>query len=76
MSIGKQIKIERIKNDISCETLSERAKLSRGYLSDIERERTQASLNAILKLENAFKTLGSNIDLVSQFLEEKKKAIL
>ncbi|MCI8285114.1 MAG: helix-turn-helix transcriptional regulator [Firmicutes bacterium] len=52
-SIGKRIKIARIKNDITQEKLAENIGISPSHLSNIETGTTRLSLQAIINLSNA-----------------------
>lgn len=52
--LGKQIKIERIKQDIAQEKLAELADLHRTTLGFIENGKTSPTLDSIEKIANAF----------------------
>ena len=53
--IGKQIKIERIKQDMTQEQLAEMANISISHLSGIERGTTKLGLSALFGIANALK---------------------
>jgi len=54
--IGKQIKIERIRQDLTQEQLAEKANISISHLSGIERGTTKLGLSAFSEIANALKT--------------------
>ena len=56
---GKNVKIERIKKDLTQEQLAERLSLSQNYVACIERGRQNMSLGKILELSEAL-----NINIV------------
>ena len=58
-SIGKRIKIARIKKDITQEKLSEKVGISPSHLSNIETGSTRLSLKVMINLANA---LGISVD--------------
>ena len=53
--IGKQIKIERIRQDLTQEQLAEKANISISHLSGIERGTTKLGLSAFSEIANALK---------------------
>ena len=52
-AIGKRIKIERIKADLTQERLSEKAGVSPAYMSNIETGSTRVSLTTMVAIANA-----------------------
>ena len=52
-TIGKQIKIERIKRDFTQERVAEFADISVPHLSNIERGTTKVGLQTLVKIANA-----------------------
>lgn len=61
---GKNVKIERIKLDLTQEQLAEKLGMSQNYLACIECGRQNMSLGKILELAQA---LGIKIDILLQF---------
>lgn len=59
--LGKRLKEERLKNELSQERLAEKAGLSSVYISHIECGTAKASLESLVKICNA---LGITPDLV------------
>jgi len=55
VEVGRQIKIERIKHELSQEQLSEMTKISVSHLSSIERGKIKPSLLSFYKIANALK---------------------
>ncbi|MDD3223210.1 MAG: helix-turn-helix transcriptional regulator [Clostridium sp.] len=53
VSIGKKIKIERIKLRLKQYELAQKANISNTYLSDIELERTNPSIKTLSKIAKA-----------------------
>ena len=53
--IGKQIRIERIKQDMTIEQLAEKVNLSTSHISGIERGSTKLGLSAFIRIANALK---------------------
>jgi len=51
--IGKQIRIERIKQDMTIEQLAEKVNLSTSHISGIERGSTKLGLSAFFRIANA-----------------------
>ena len=64
---GKNIKIERIKKDLTQEKLAERMNVSQNYIANIERGKENMSLAKILEL-SVF--LGVDIEKLLNFSEE------
>ena len=60
-TIGKQIKIERIKQSLTQEKVAELSDISIPHLSNIERGSTKVGLTTLVKIAN---TLHSSIDLL------------
>ncbi len=55
MSIGKRIKEERLKRNLKQIELSKKAGISNTYLSDIEHDRVNPSLNTLKNISSALK---------------------
>ena len=70
--IGKQIKIERIKHDLTQEQLSEKAGISVSHLSGIERGTTKLGLSAFFEIANALKVSTDNLLCYSLDTQESK----
>lgn len=71
MSIGAKIKDLRIKNGLTQEELADRSELSKGFISQLERDLTSPS---IATLTDILQCLGS--DLCTFFQEEKEEQIV
>ena len=65
---GKNIKIERIKKDLTQEKLAERMNVSQNYIANIERGKENMSLAKVLELSQF---LGVDIEKLLNFSEEK-----
>ena len=65
MDIGKRIKQLRIKNNLTLEELASRCELTKGFLSQLERNLTSPS---IVTLEDICEALGITM---SKFFEEE-----
>jgi len=63
---GKNVKIERIKQDLTQEELAERMNVSQNYLAGIECGRANMSLAKILELSQF---LGIDINVLLDFKE-------
>lgn len=61
---GKNVKIERIKKDLTQEQLAETMDVSQNYLACVECGRQNMSLAKVLELSNA---LGVNIESLLKF---------
>ncbi|MBQ8459264.1 helix-turn-helix transcriptional regulator [bacterium] len=61
---GKNLKIERIKKDLTQEQLAEKLNVSQNYIACIETGKQNMSLGKILKLAN---TLNINIEKLLDF---------
>ena len=68
MDIGEKIKDMRIELGLTQEELADRAELSKGFISQMERNITSPSIST---LEDVLLALGS--DLSSFFASEKEK---
>ena len=66
MDIGKKLKELRLQNDLTLNDLASRSELSKGFLSQVERNLTTPS---IATLEDILEALGSNL---SDFSMRKK----
>ena len=58
MDIGKKLKDLRIKNDLTLEELASRSELTKGFLSQVERNLTSPSIST---LEDLLEALGTNL---------------
>ena len=57
-TFGKNVKIERIKQDLTQENLAEILNVSQNYIANIERGKANMSLAKVLELAN-----GLNVDI-------------
>ena len=64
MDIGKKIKELRLQNDLTLEDLASRSELTKGFLSQLERNLTSPSIST---LEDILEALGTNL---SEFFHE------
>lgn len=71
MDIGKRMKQLRIKNNLTLEELASRSELTKGYLSQLERNLASPS---IVTLEDICEALGTNLSIF--FAEEKEEQII
>lgn len=71
MDIGKRIKSLRIKNGLTLEELASRCELTKGFLSQLERNLTSPSITT---LEDITEVLG--VSLETFFKEESKTQII
>ena len=71
MDIGKKLKELRLQNDLTLEDLASRSELTKGFLSQVERNLTAPS---IATLEDILEALGSNLS--EFFHEEQEKQIV
>lgn len=71
MDIGARIKQMRIRNDLTLEELASRSELTKGFLSQLERNLTSPSVST---LEDILEALGS--DLASFFKDSKQDKIV
>ena len=71
MDIGKKLKELRIQNDLTLEDLASRSELTKGFLSQVERNLTTPSIST---LEDILEALGSNLS--DFFHEEQEKQIV
>lgn len=67
MDIGKKIKELRLRNDLTLEQLASRSELTKGFLSQLERNLTSPSIST---LEDILEALGTNL---SDFFREEKE---
>ena len=67
MDIGKKLKELRLKNGMTLDDLASRSELTKGFLSQVERNLTAPS---IATLEDILEALGSNL---SEFFREEPK---
>lgn len=69
MNIGNKIKMLRIKNGLTQEELANRSELSKGFISQIERDLTSPSIATLVDL---LQCLGSNLkDFFNEIQDEK-----
>lgn len=71
MDIGKKIKELRLSNDLTLEELASRSELTKGFLSQVERNLTSPSIST---LEDILEALGT--DLSHFFRQEQEKKII
>lgn len=71
MDIGKKIKELRLQNDLTLGDLASRSELTKGFLSQVERNLTAPS---IATLEDILEALGTNLS--DFFHEEEEKKIV
>lgn len=71
MDIGKKLKELRLQNDLTLGDLASRSELTKGFLSQVERNLTTPS---IATLEDILEALGSNLS--DFFHEEEEKQIV
>lgn len=71
MDLGKKLKELRLQNDLTLEELASRSELTKGFLSQVERNLTSPSIST---LEDILEALGS--DLSAFFYEEKDEQIV
>ncbi len=69
MKIGNKLKMLRIKNGLTQEELADRSELSKGFISQIERDLTSPSIATLVDI---LQCLGSNLkDFFNESVEEK-----
>lgn len=69
MKIGEKIKALRIKNGLTQEELAARCELSKGFISQLERDLTSPSIATLVDI---LESLGTNIkDFFNEKIEEK-----
>lgn len=71
MDIGQRIKQLRIQNDLTLEELASRSELTKGFLSQVERNLTSPSVST---LEDILEALGT--DLASFFKDSKQTKLV
>ncbi len=64
---GKNVKIERIKKELTQERLAEKMNVSQNYVASIERGKANMSLVKVMELAQA---LGVGMDKILSFEEE------
>ena len=69
MDIGKKIKELRLCNDLTLEELASRSELTKGFLSQVERDLTSPSIST---LEDILEALGTNLSEFFKDTEEEK----
>ena len=70
MDIGKKLKELRLQNDLTLGDLASRSELTKGFLSQVERNLTTPS---IATLQDILEALGSNL---SEFSREEESRTL
>jgi transcriptional regulator with XRE-family HTH domain len=69
MKIGEKIKHLRMKNGLTQEELASRCELTKGFISQVERELTSPSIATLVDM---LECLGTNLkDFFSDSVEEK-----
>ena len=71
MNIGEKIKRIRVKNQLTLEELANRSELTKGFLSQVERNLTSPS---IATLEDILEALGTSLG--EFFAEDKEEQIV
>lgn len=69
MDIGKKLKDLRLRNDLTLEELASRSELTKGFLSQVERNLTSPSIST---LEDLLEALGTTLAEFFQSEEEEK----
>lgn len=68
-NLGNKIKILRLENDLTQEELADRCELTKGFISQLERDLTSPSIST---LSNILEVLGTDLsDFFSNTIEEK-----
>ena len=67
MDIGKKVRQLRLQNDLTLEDLASRSELTKGFLSQLERDLTSPSIST---LEDILEALGTNL---SEFFHEEEE---
>jgi transcriptional regulator with XRE-family HTH domain len=67
LDIGKKLKELRLQNDLTLEALASRCELTKGFLSQVERNLTSPSIST---LKDILEALGTNL---SEFFREEKE---
>ena len=69
MKIGQKIKELRIRNGLTQQELADRCELSKGFISQVEREQTSPSIATLMDI---LESLGTNIrDFFNEQIDEK-----
>lgn len=69
MNIGEKIKSLRIKNDLTQEELADRSELTKGFISQVERDLTSPSIATFMDI---LEGLGTNLkDFFNESIDEK-----
>ena len=71
MNIGEKLKELRLRNGLTLEELAARSELTKGFLSQVERDLTSPSIST---LEDLLEALGTN--LAEFFKSEKEEKIV
>ena len=71
MDIGQRIKQLRIQNELTLEELASRSELTKGFLSQVERNLTSPSVST---LEDILEALGT--DLATYFTDSKETKVV
>jgi len=70
MKIGERIKLLRISKNMTQEELAERSDLTRGFISQLERDLTSPTLE---NLDHVLRALGSDTVNFFSKMDDKKK---
>ncbi|NMR85102.1 helix-turn-helix transcriptional regulator, partial [Vibrio parahaemolyticus] len=69
MNIGEKIKELRVRNNLTQEELADRCELTKGFISQLERDLTSPSISTLIDI---LECLGTNLkDFFSEEIEEK-----
>ncbi len=71
MKIGERLRNLRIASDLTQEELAERADLTKGFISQLERDQTSISVDSLLNILQVL-----NIKITDFFTEEPEEAIV
>ncbi len=71
MKIGKKIKMLRVRNNLTQEELADRSELTKGFISQVERELASPSIATLVDILDALGT-----DLKNFFKDEKDEKIV
>lgn len=69
MEIGQKIKFLRLQNGLTMEELADRCELSKGFISQLERDMTSPSIQT---LKDILETLGTDLATFFNDVEEEK----
>ncbi|MDN5351129.1 MAG: hypothetical protein PWQ12_45, partial [Clostridiales bacterium] len=69
MNIGEKIKRLRLENNLTQEELADRCELSKGFISQLERDMTSPSIASLVDI---LESLGTNLQTFFSETEEEK----